>query len=404
MAAVADKLGDAVLIGVARVCPAAGIGPVVVGEHAAVGRGVVLHMEHGGRGQGGAAGAVEAGLDAPAVKLDRRAAHGEGVPLQGLQLQRAVHGHELAQGVDVPVRGDELPDQGIGVVGVGDEPAMPADRDGLAGGVLGDGHGQGVLGGGRRGVENRRGVHVGLCLDPRPVQGDRPLLLAGKGVDRGVEVGVHLNLAAVCVVVAHARIALGVKRLILGGQQPELKAAVIEGEAVLPGVGAGHAVAHEVLAEIGVAPGRRVVIPGEHVHNDVRPGLALAGVVRADDQAREAGVDLPAVHIGKQAGALLGGGDHLEPAVMVKVRDGVEPVVIGRLLLVPDVAAALDQVSLLGIGHGGRRGRGRRDHGRRGRYAHGLGLFSAAGAQQRAAQQEQGRERQSCFFHVCFLP
>ena len=160
----------------------------------------------------------------------------------------------------------------------------------------------------------------------------------------------------------------------------------------------GRAVAHHILADVGIAPAHAVTVAGDGVLDDVGPGFALAGIVRARIEAGAVCVDLPDLHPGKQARALERGGQDLEPAVVVQVGDGGKPGLIAEIRL-PYGAASFDQGALLRLGHGGLGGSRSRDRGidvhrcRRGAGGRrGRGLLCRAGAERQAAQKQDRKQ------------
>ena len=283
-----------------------------------------------------------------------------------------------------------------------DEPGLAADEQRLARGVLGDGDGavrlglRGDLGPGRH---DRGGRARGLELCPG--KGEGPLLLSGKNALLCAEIGRLGGFGIVLVVIVFDGIVLIAVHLVHGGDLADLDVAVGEAEAHEAGPVVGRAVAQEVLAHVGIAPGGGVMVGGEAFLEDVRPGLALLRIVRAVIEVCEAVVDLIAVDPGIEARALQGRRQYLEPTVVVEIRNGAEPGLIAQIRL-PQAAEALDERTLVGLRHGGGRGERHRRHGRRrgGRgcfgQVYGLGLPAGAGAEAQAAQQ-RGKDRQFLF-------
>ena len=91
---------------------------------------------------------------------------------------------------------------------------------------------------------------------------------------------------------------------VLGRQRFHVDPAVFQAEAVKSRPVMGRAVTHIIFAVIGIAPARRITISGQCLLDDIGPGFALAGIVRAQGQAAVVFVDLPYIHPGIQPAAL----------------------------------------------------------------------------------------------------
>ena len=138
MRAVGDHHAQIIADCILRAMPAGLIGGAVGAQYALVGSDVIRHENIGDGAESDAAGAFEAGLEAPAVQREGNIAQGERVVGFGLQRETGMERQRLRQGIDEAVGADRLPGELRGVDCVRDKPGGSADGKRLVGGVLGD--------------------------------------------------------------------------------------------------------------------------------------------------------------------------------------------------------------------------------------------------------------------------